>query len=162
MPDERFYAFFYGEGFNHMLAHEVSQISYGLHRDRLVEKLKRLLAVNAQEAAKMRTVLRKVVEDLHTGLIAQASAQIGKVRSEPGEVLGDGELFVGDNVKPIRLSLPIGLPKDLRQGDVLLVAGIAEVAQDHRVRVVVAQGDRFGAQPVITARCFIVAQDIRA
>ena len=52
------------ERFQHMTAHEVSEIAHRLHRHRLVEQLQRLIVVDAEAPTEPRPVFGKAVLDL--------------------------------------------------------------------------------------------------
>ena len=145
-----------------MPAHELGEIADRFHRDRLVEQLQGLLAVETKAPAERRPIGREVVEELHLGQLAQALAQGIEVAAEVGEVLGDGQRPVGDHIAASGLPLAVAQPEQLGQGDVLVVAGMVELRENHRVAIEVTQGNGLGGQGAVAALGLIVAKHVGA
>ena len=100
--------------------------------------------------------------DFGLRLSAQAFAQVDDVRAEVGKVLGDAKRPVGDDVQAYRLALRIAQPENLRQRDVLIVSFVVEMAEDHRVAVLVAQRNRLCRQARLAALGLEIAEHVGA
>src|SRR5690606_20088305 len=100
------------EGFQHVATHEVSEVTYRLHRDRLVEQLQSLLMLDAEAPAEPGPVRRKAVEQLATRA-PQLLAQGCDVAAEAAEVLGDGQCPLRRDKQARGLALRILQPEDL-------------------------------------------------
>ena len=159
--DQRRQARSHVEGFEHVAAHEVGQVAHRLHRHRLVEQLQRLLVVDAEVAAQQRAVGREAVFDHHAAS-AQALAQLDDVGAEVGEVARDAQALVGHRVQPQRLTRRVLQPEHLRQRHRLVVAGVVEHGQDHRVTVRPPQRHRPAGATQFAASSLVVAQHIAA
>ena len=158
--DEAGDALLHREGLQHVLAHEVGEVADGLHRDRLVEEVERLIILDAEALAERGLVRREgVVHFLRHWL--EAPAQLGHV-GDVGEVLGDGECLISHHAQARRLAFLLLHPEDLREGDVLLVALVEEVGEQHRIAVLVAQGDGARGASGVAAFGLVVPEEVRA
>src|SRR5690606_36343855 len=91
---------------------------------------------------------------------AEALAQIRDVRAEVRKVLGDRERAIRDDEETRRLALRIAYPEHLRERDVLVVALVIEVAEDHRIAVVVAKRDGLRGKTRFAALGLVVAEHV--
>ena len=149
------------EGLEHVVAHEVGEVADRLHRHGLVEELERLLVVDAEAAAEPGGVGREAVEDLGARA-AQALAQLGDVGAEAGEVRGDRQRVLGAEVEARRLALWLLEPEHLGQAHGLVVAGVVEHAEDHRVAAGLAQAERARGAGDLVALGLVVAEHVGA
>ena len=69
------------EGFKHMAAHEIRQVTHGLHRHRLVEQFQRLIVFNAEAPTEPCRIGWKAIVQF-SAKPAQLLAQLGNVRPE--------------------------------------------------------------------------------
>jgi hypothetical protein len=161
VADQRLDAAGHVEGLQHVAAHEVGEVAHRLHRHRLVEQLQRLLVLDAEAAAEPGAIGREAVEQL-AARTAQLLAQRGDVAAEAAEVLGDGQCPLGGHEQARRLALRVLQPEHLGQRHRLVVALVAEHAEDDRVARRVAQRHRFGAARHLVALALVVAQHVGA
>ena len=149
------------EGFEHVAAHELGQVADRLHRHGLVKQLQRLLVVDAEAAPKRRAIRRKAVFDLGTPG-TQALAQLGHVGAEVGKVFSDAQRPIRHHVEAHRLAMRLLEPEHLSQRHGLVVAGVVEHTQDHRIAVGLAQRHGPPRAALLVALGLVVAQHIRA
>src|ERR1700751_1770833 len=100
-----------------------------------MEKVERLLVLDAEAPAKRGAVGRKGIVHLYARHRPQFLLQRVDVGSEIAEVLRDSEWLICNNVKPARLSVRVLEPEHLRQSHFLLETLVAEPTQDDRVGV---------------------------
>ena len=150
------------EGFEHVAADEISEISHGFHRNRLVEQIERLLGLDSEAAAEPRAVIRESVEGLSV-VLAEPAAKFGDVRIEVGEIGDDRERLLRADVEAGRLAGGVFHPEHAGKGDGLVEAAVVEDGENDRERVSIAQADRFGGTDA-TFRAFraMVAEDVGA
>ena len=135
---EGVYARFHVKGFEHVVAHKVREIAYGLQRNGLVEEVHGLLVVYAEPAAIPGPVLRKGGEVLNA-VCSQALAQGVDVLAKARKVVRYGELFFCHDIEALRLGGVVLHPEDLGQGDGLAEARVHKLPKDHGILALVAQ-----------------------
>ena len=149
------------EGLEHVVAHEVGEIADRLHRHGLMEELERLVVVDAEAAAEPGRVGREAV--LHVrARAAQAPAQLGDVGAETGEIVSDRQRMLRTDIHACWLALAILEPEYLCQAYRLVVAGVVEHPEDHRVAAGIAQAERARGAGDLVALGFVVAEHVGA
>jgi hypothetical protein len=131
------------ERLQHVFAHEVRQIADRFHRHRLMKQIERLLVLDAEPPPERRRVGRETVEDLDVPQAPQALAQRGDVGAELGEVLGDVQARVRDDVEPRRLRLRVRVREREHLGERhrLCETLVVKVCEQHGVRARFTQRD---------------------
>ena len=160
--DQRADAFLHRQLFEHMLADEVGEVAHRFHRYGLAEQLQGLLVVDPEAAAEGRTIGAEAIFENHVGQLAQALFQGRQIAAEIGEMLGDRQCAIGHQIKALWLAAVFTQPEHLGQGHVLVEALVIEVAEDHRVAVVVAQRHRLGAEAGVAAFGLVVTEHVGA
>ncbi len=149
------------ERLEHVLAHELAEVTHRLHRHRLVEQVHGLLRRDAEQAAEVAPVVGEVVAHLRAGL-AQATAQRRDVAAEAREVLGDRQRTVRRDEEAVRLArLARGEPEHLRERDLLVEPAVGEPPQHHRVRAALAQAHVARRARRLVALRLVVPRDVR-
>ena len=143
-----------------MLAHEIGQIAHRLHRDRLVEQIHRLLALDAEAMPVGRAVRRERIEQLHPLHAAQTLAQRVDIDSEARKVLADAERLIGQHKEAGGWTLRRFRPEDLRQSHVLVQRFVIETRQQYRVAIGAAQRHRFGGKSGLAPLRLVAAEEI--
>ena len=161
VADQRCDARRHVERLEHVATHEVGQVADRLHRHRLVEEVERLFVVDAEAPPEPGTVRRKAVEEV-IARSPQPLAQRSDVAAEMGKITGNRQVAFRGNEEAGRLPLRILDPEDLRQRYRLVVAGVVEDAEDHRVVVVVAQCHRPRRAADLVALGLVVAEHVGA
>ena len=116
----------------HVAAHEVGEVAHRFHRNRLVKQLQCLLVLNTETTTEPGAVWREAVEEL-TARGAQFLAQGGDVAAEVGEILSNAHRALGRHEQASGLALRVLQPEHLGQGHRLVIALVAEDAQDDRI-----------------------------
>ena len=147
------------EGFQHVAAHEVSEVAHRLHRDRLVEQLQGLLVLDAEAPAEPGPIRREAVEQF-AARAPQLLAQGSDVTAEAAEVISDGQCPLSRHKQACGLALRVLQPEDLGQRHGLVIALVAEDAQDDRVARRIAQRHGPGAARHLIALALVVAQHV--
>ena len=148
--DQRIDARLYRERFEHVLAHEFGQVAHRFQRYRLVEQIHRLLRADAK-APETGAVCGEAVVLRDAGRGTQALTQLGDVTAEVREMLGAGQRAFGHHIKAFGLATRILEPEYLRERDRLLIALVAEFAEQYRIAAVIAQRDGARAHADIAA-----------
>jgi len=124
---------------SNVLAHEVGEVADRLHRHGLMEQVERLLGLDAEPATERAAVGREGVEDFNALHHPQPFLERVDVGAEIREVLGNRKRHIGDDEEACRLSLQVLEPEHLCECDVLVEPRIAELAENDRIGIVVAQ-----------------------
>ena len=159
--DQRLHAWRHVERFEHVAAHEVGEVAHRLHRHRLMEELQRLIVLDAEQAPELRAIGRKALMHVDARA-AQPLAQRRHVDAEFGKVASDRQRAFGHCEEAGRLAVRLLEPEHLRQRHRLVIAGVLEHAENHRVAAMIAQGHRATRATELAALRLVVPEHVRA
>lgn len=114
--DQRLDAFVQRKLLEHVFADEIGEVAHRFHRYGLAEQLQRLVVGDAEAAAEGGAVGGEAGFELDVGQLAQAFAQGVEVAAEAGEVFGDRQRTVRDDIEAFRLAAVVADVEHLGEG----------------------------------------------
>ncbi len=118
----------------HAFPNEVGQVTHRFHGYGLVEQFQCLRLFDTEVLAKAIAVIGKTIEHIYAFGFPQTLFQVVDVAAKIGEVLLNGQVFVGQHV--VFSDLIILHPQDLGQTDSLPSLFIPEHSQQHGVVII--------------------------